>query len=176
MTSSDTPQDGANALPPGVVDAVLVPSATPDNAQEVEELDFNKLKARGGPITAEDLLQGMRHMGFQASAVGEAVRIINDMVGWTNKDFASTLGRPNNILESMARQRNRRRHDDISGLHVQPHIFRPARGAAMAGRAPTRVRDCHDRRWCRGGPHQVPAADVPGLLQHCGRGSAPARA
>ena len=51
--------------------------AMPAGAQQVEELDFNKLK---GPVTAEDLLLGMRNMGFQASSMAEAVRIINDMV------------------------------------------------------------------------------------------------
>lgn len=60
-------------------DAVLVQSAEmPAGSQKVEELDFNKF--RGRPITAEDLLDGMRHMGFQASSMCEAVRIINDMV------------------------------------------------------------------------------------------------
>lgn len=51
--------------------------AMPADAQPVEELDFNKLK---GPITAQDLYLGMRHMGFQASSTAEAIRIINDMV------------------------------------------------------------------------------------------------
>lgn len=50
----------------------------PVNAQKVEELDFNKLAGR--PITVDDLLSGMNNMGFQASSIGEAVRIINDMV------------------------------------------------------------------------------------------------
>lgn len=67
-----------DAPPSSVTDAVLMKSAEmPSDAQKVEELDFNKLK---GPITAEDLFLGMRHMGFQASSMGEAIRIINDMV------------------------------------------------------------------------------------------------
>lgn len=71
----------SDAPPSGATGAVLQKSdAMPHDAQRVEELDFNKLKARGGPITAEDLSQGMRHMGFQATSVGEAIRIINDMV------------------------------------------------------------------------------------------------
>ncbi len=70
--------DTSNTAPSGAKDAVLVKSEDmPADAQKVEELDFNKLK---GPITAEDLFLGMRHMGFQASAMGEAIRIINDMV------------------------------------------------------------------------------------------------
>lgn len=74
---ADNPPSAA-APPAGATDAVLVKSEEmPKDAQRVEELDFNKLT---GPITAEDLLLGMRHMGFQASSIAEAVRIINDMV------------------------------------------------------------------------------------------------
>jgi deoxyhypusine synthase len=70
-----------HAPPAAATDAVLVKSEEmPKDAQKVEELDFNKLK---GPITAEDLFEGMRHMGFQASSMCEAVRIINDMVSST---------------------------------------------------------------------------------------------
>lgn len=70
---------GSNLPPSQAKDAVLVKSVEmPTGAQKVEELDFNKFKGR--PITAEDLYQGMRHMGFQASSVGEAIRIINAMV------------------------------------------------------------------------------------------------
>lgn len=68
----------AQDVPPsGATDAVLMKSEEmPADAQPVEELDFNKLKR---PITAEDLYLGMRHMGFQASSMAEAIRIINDM-------------------------------------------------------------------------------------------------
>lgn len=70
--------DPQNLPPAGATGAVLGPSEDiSKNAQKVEELDFNKIK---GPVTADDLLQGMRHMGFQASSIAEAVRIINDMV------------------------------------------------------------------------------------------------
>ncbi len=74
--------DGVGTPPTGAHDAVLVKSdEMPADAQQVEELDFNKIK---GPITAEDLFLGTRHMGFQASSVGEAIRIINDMVSCSN--------------------------------------------------------------------------------------------
>ena len=66
------------APPSAATNAVLMKSEEmPEGSQVVEELDFNKLK---GPVTAEDLFLGMRHMGFQATAMGEAIRIINDMV------------------------------------------------------------------------------------------------
>ena len=77
-TATTAPAD--NLPPSQATDAVLVKStAMPADAQKVEELDFNKLKGR--PITVDDLYQGMKHMGFQASAMAEAIRIINDMVG-----------------------------------------------------------------------------------------------
>ena len=67
------------AAPSSVTAAVLKPSTEmPEGSQKVEELDFNAYKGRS--ITVEELLHGMRHMGFQASSIGEAVRIINDMV------------------------------------------------------------------------------------------------
>ena len=69
----------AEALPSSVADAVLVPSnEMPANAQPVEELDFNALAGRS--ITVDDLVSGMKHMGFQASSIGKAIDIINDMV------------------------------------------------------------------------------------------------
>ncbi len=71
--------DKAGAPPSTVTDAVLVPSnEMPEGSQKVEELDFNKFAGR--PITVDDLMSGMNNMGFQASSIGEAVRIINNMV------------------------------------------------------------------------------------------------
>jgi deoxyhypusine synthase len=50
----------------------------PEGSQKVEELDFNQFAGRA--VTVDDLISGMNHMGFQASSIGEAVRIINNMV------------------------------------------------------------------------------------------------
>ncbi|KAG6028300.1 Deoxyhypusine synthase [Claviceps citrina] len=91
-----------DAAPAGAADAVLVKSeAMPADAQPVEELDFNKLK---GPITAQDLYLGMRHMGFQASSTAEAIRIINDMREWrdaeTNDKTTIFLGYTSNLISS----------------------------------------------------------------------------
>jgi hypothetical protein len=69
----------SSGVPSSVADAVLVPSGEmPTGSQKVEELDFNKFAGRA--ITVDDLVGGMNNMGFQASSIGEAVRIINDMV------------------------------------------------------------------------------------------------
>ncbi|TQS31905.1 hypothetical protein Golomagni_07800, partial [Golovinomyces magnicellulatus] len=91
-----------DAPPSSVTDAVLMKSVEmPEDAQTVEELDFNKLK---GPITAEDLFLGMRHMGFQASAMGEAIRIINDMRAWKDPETGDKttifLGYTSNLISS----------------------------------------------------------------------------
>ncbi|KAL2675013.1 Deoxyhypusine synthase [[Neocosmospora] mangrovei] len=91
-----------HALPASVAAAVLVKSEEmPKDAQKVEELDFNKLK---GPITAEDLFEGMRHMGFQASSMCEAVRIINDMRAWRDPETGDKttifLGYTSNLISS----------------------------------------------------------------------------
>lgn len=72
----------SNAVPASVTNAVLVTSdEMPAGSQKVEELDFNKLAS--GPVTVDDLISGMKHMGFQATSIGEAVRIINDMVSFS---------------------------------------------------------------------------------------------
>ncbi|KAF6838287.1 Deoxyhypusine synthase [Colletotrichum musicola] len=76
-------QENASAPPAGATDAVLVVSEEmPEGAQKVEELDFDDIK---GPITAENLFDGMKYMGFQASSLGESIRIINDMLTWVLK-------------------------------------------------------------------------------------------
>lgn len=73
-------QMASEAPPSAATEAVLVKSVDmPEDAQKVEELDFNKLKGR--PITVDDLYHGMKNMGFQASSMCEAIRIINEMVG-----------------------------------------------------------------------------------------------
>ena len=60
-------------------DAVLKPSApVPEGVQEVSGVDFNKYKDHD--ITVAELVSQMTTTGFQASAVSDAVRIINDMV------------------------------------------------------------------------------------------------
>lgn len=80
------PRSGQAAPPSQALNAVLVTSAAmPEGSQKVEELDFNKLKGR--PITVDDLYQGMQNMGFQASAMCEAVRIINEMVSSRDRGF-----------------------------------------------------------------------------------------
>ncbi|KAK0667881.1 putative deoxyhypusine synthase [Cercophora samala] len=112
-----------NNLPPSAAtEAVLVQSVDmPEDAQKVEELDFNKFKGR--PITADDLLQGMKHMGFQASSLCEAVRIINDMRTWRDPSDPSAkttifLGYTSNLISSGLRGTLRylAQHSHISAI------------------------------------------------------------
>ncbi|KAI0182017.1 Deoxyhypusine synthase [Hypoxylon sp. FL1284] len=91
-------------LPPSeATNAVLVPSdELPEGAQKVEEIDFNAFKGR--PITVDDMFEGMKHMGFQASSLAEAVRIINDMRAWRDPESGEKttifLGYTSNMISS----------------------------------------------------------------------------
>lgn len=65
--------------PAAAADAVLKRSdPVPDGLRQVQGIEFDHFRARD--MTVRDLVAGMATMGFQASAVAEAVRIINDMV------------------------------------------------------------------------------------------------
>jgi hypothetical protein len=76
----------SSSAPTGATDAVLKPSEpVPEGAQEVQGIDFNQYASRS--ITVEELMSGYATMGFQATSVGEAVRIINDMVSCFCPDY-----------------------------------------------------------------------------------------
>jgi len=75
--------------PPSAADAVLKASApVPENLAKVRGVEFDDFEGRD--ITVAEMVSGMAGMGFQASAVAEAVRIINDMVGFLVFYTAST--------------------------------------------------------------------------------------
>lgn len=59
-------------------DAVLKPSVSLDDAVPVSGVDFEK----SPNISAFDLVEGMKNMGFQASNLGKACEIINEMRAW----------------------------------------------------------------------------------------------
>jgi deoxyhypusine synthase len=71
---------GATTAPPSkATDAVLLVSdPVPEGVQQVQGVDFNAHHA--ADITVAELVDGMANMGFQASAVADAVQIINQMV------------------------------------------------------------------------------------------------
>ncbi|KAH8657087.1 deoxyhypusine synthase [Tricladium varicosporioides] len=119
--ASSSKSDQGGVLPASVTDAVLVQSGEmPAGSQKVEELDFNKFHGRG--IMVEDLLSGMNHMGFQASSIGEAVRIINDMRAFRDPETGDKttifLGYTSNLISSGLRGTLRylAQHSHISAI------------------------------------------------------------
>jgi hypothetical protein len=92
-----------SSAPSGATDAVLKPSEpVPEDACEVQGIDFNQYTSRS--ITVEELVDGYASMGFQATSVGEAVRIINDMVSC----FSARL--PETACQRQVRRQDLRRH------------------------------------------------------------------
>ncbi|KAI5291202.1 Deoxyhypusine synthase [Ascosphaera acerosa] len=78
----------------------------PEDAKEVKGLDFNAFKDRD--ITAAELVDNLASMGFQASAVGDAARIINGMKDWqdpaTGEKTTIFLGYTSNLISSGLRE------------------------------------------------------------------------
>ena len=73
------PKDSGNSAPADAKDAVFMTSdPVSEGAIPVQGIDFDRHKENG--ISVVDLVDGMSNMGFQASALGDAVRIINEMV------------------------------------------------------------------------------------------------
>ena len=76
---SDENDKAISQRPNAAVGAVLTPSdAVPEGTPQVRGIEFDAFRNRD--ITVRELVAGMASMGFQASAVADAVRIINDMV------------------------------------------------------------------------------------------------
>lgn len=97
--------DNIHAAPETATGAVLKPSQpVSEGTQKVSGINFDNHQ---NGITAEELLAGMASMGFQASGVAEAVRIINDMVACRQHEqtFLDSLTRRK--VEIMARPRDR---------------------------------------------------------------------
>jgi deoxyhypusine synthase len=66
--------------PDAAQDAVLKPSEfATEGVQEISGVDFNKYANRN--ITVAELVDSMSTMGFQATSIGEAVKLVNEMVG-----------------------------------------------------------------------------------------------
>jgi hypothetical protein len=119
MSSSETlPKHDA---PQVATDAVLQPSEEmPEGARKVQGFEFNGRAEK--EVTVSELLIGMTNMGFQASALADAVRIINNMVCPTAMKRTADFDQ-----EKMERSRNRRQDHYISGIHVKYDLVRPKR-------------------------------------------------
>ena len=78
--SSSTLEPSKESVSSTTQAAVLKPSdPVPEDARTVQGIDFNDYQ--DAPITVEEMVKNMSSMGFQASAVGDAVRVVDDMVG-----------------------------------------------------------------------------------------------
>ena len=78
--SCEMAANGDSKAPTGATDAVLKPSdPIAEGEKEVKGLEFDRFQNKD--ISVRELVEGMGNMGFQATSVGEAVRIINEMVG-----------------------------------------------------------------------------------------------
>ena len=65
--------------PSAAAQAVLVASEpVPEGVEQVKGVNFNAYNDRD--ITVAEMVDAMGSMGFQASAVGEAAQVINEMV------------------------------------------------------------------------------------------------
>ncbi|KAK5681119.1 Deoxyhypusine synthase [Elasticomyces elasticus] len=93
--------------PTGATDAVLKPSdPVPSGALPVKGLDFDEFKGRD--ITVAELVENMSSMGFQATSVGQAVDIVNNMRTWRDPETGDKttifLGYTSNLISSGLRE------------------------------------------------------------------------
>ena len=76
MQNGEETSEQSDAAPQLSTDAVLKPSeAVPTGTRVVKGFEFNQYTNKTIPV--EDIISGMASMGFQASSLAEAVRIIN---------------------------------------------------------------------------------------------------
>jgi deoxyhypusine synthase len=100
-------ETGPENAPGLATGAVLKPSeSVEENAVKVSGIEFNHYAGRD--ITVKELVAGMENMGFQASAVGDAVKIINDMRAWRDPETGAKttifLGYTSNLISSGLRE------------------------------------------------------------------------
>lgn len=101
MSNNDAAADEATAK-----DAVLVQSVTlPADAPKVKGIDFNN---HPNGISIPTLMSSMTHLGFQATNLGQAITLINEMRAWrdpiTNSRPTIFLGYTSNLISSGLRE------------------------------------------------------------------------
>ncbi|KAI5299995.1 hypothetical protein KEM56_002835 [Ascosphaera pollenicola] len=114
-------QENIAGVPSVATGAVLQASEpVPEGVEKVKGVDFNEFKDRD--ITAAELVDNMASMGFQATSVGEAARIINEMKDWrdpeTNEKTTIFLGYTSNLISSGLRETLRYlvQHNHVSAI------------------------------------------------------------
>ncbi|EOD51476.1 putative deoxyhypusine synthase protein [Neofusicoccum parvum] len=107
-SATTAPRNAATGqAPQGATNAVLKPSdPVPEGAQEVKGVEFNDYAGKN--ITVEELVAGMENMGFQATSVGQAVKVIEGMRAWrdaeTGEGTTIFLGYTSNLISSGLRE------------------------------------------------------------------------
>ena len=77
--------------PSKATDAVLVPSQPmPEGVREVKGIDWTSLPSEQRAIIAS-FVNASTGQGFQSSSIGDAIRIINDMVGGNHRARAAIV-------------------------------------------------------------------------------------
>ncbi|QDS69914.1 Deoxyhypusine synthase [Venturia effusa] len=109
------------AAPSKATDAVLKPSEfSAADATEVDGVDFNNYVDRN--VTVAELVDNMSTMGFQATSVGEAVKLVNKMRSFRDPTTSSKatifLGYTSNLISSGLRETIRYlvQHKHISAI------------------------------------------------------------
>ncbi|KAL2810118.1 Deoxyhypusine synthase [Aspergillus granulosus] len=110
-----------NAPPASVTDAVLVASEPmPEGTHQVRGVDFEQFQGRD--ITVAEMVDNMKYMGFQSSAVADAARIINEMRAYRHPETGDKttifLGYTSNLISSGLRDTLRYlvRHRHVSAI------------------------------------------------------------
>ena len=106
--------------------AVLKPSEDmPEGARKVKGFEFDGHEKE--EVTVSELINGMANMGFQASALADAVRIINDMVSIKIYLIQHWILDSKDSKEEMARSGDWRQDYHIPWIHLKYDLFRPER-------------------------------------------------
>ncbi|KAI4152880.1 MAG: hypothetical protein LQ340_002646 [Diploschistes diacapsis] len=103
MSPQEQTMDGENSAPRTATTAVLKPSDPVEaDMLQVGGIDFDQHADK--ELTVSELIKGMAHMGFQASAVSEATRIIDGMRRWRDPETGDRatifLGYTSNLVSS----------------------------------------------------------------------------
>jgi len=81
-----------SAPPTKATDAVLVASEpVPEGVQQVQGIDWSSLPAEQRTIIS-NFVDQLTGQGFQSSSIGDAIRIINNMVGLFSKIYLFQVG------------------------------------------------------------------------------------
>ncbi|KAL9068242.1 MAG: hypothetical protein Q9157_006571 [Trypethelium eluteriae] len=113
--------NGESVVPSEATSAVLKASEPVEQgARKVQGIEFDQFKSRD--ITVQELVEGMGGMGFQATSIGEAIRIINDMRSWRDSETGEKttifLGYTSNLVSSGLRETVRHlvQHKHVSAI------------------------------------------------------------